>query len=175
MSWFVAECRREWKRIGVADAVAEEMADELAADLSEAEAEGASVADVLGSSALDPLSFAAAWATARGLTATARARRPRRWRPPISVVVGGLVLLVVLAAAALIVPGTGALVVRGHHGTGAALRAGVPGRVVSGTTAVDLHPLGWAMLVVSTLGLLASGIQSRWSGAKRWTHASISS
>ena len=36
------ECRREWKRLRVPDAIANEMAADLAADLAEAEAEGAS-------------------------------------------------------------------------------------------------------------------------------------
>jgi hypothetical protein len=49
----------------VPDQVAEEMAAELAADLAEAEAEGASAEDVLGSAATDPRSFAAAWAAGR--------------------------------------------------------------------------------------------------------------
>jgi len=67
MSEFVEECRREWKRLGVPDPVAREMAAELAADLDEAEADGASVEHVLGASAFDPPSFAAAWARERGL------------------------------------------------------------------------------------------------------------
>jgi hypothetical protein len=64
---FVEECRREWKRLGVPDPVANEMALELEADLDEAEAEGVSSEEVLGSGAFDPRSFAAAWATERGL------------------------------------------------------------------------------------------------------------
>jgi hypothetical protein len=64
---FVAECRSEWSRLGVPDAIADEMAAELAADLQEAAAEGASAEDVLGESASDPRAFAAAWAAERGL------------------------------------------------------------------------------------------------------------
>ena len=67
MSQFVEECRREWRRLGVPDPAAEEMACDLAADLAEAEAEGASAQHVLGTSAFDPRSFAAAWAAERGL------------------------------------------------------------------------------------------------------------
>lgn len=55
MNEFVEECRREWKRLRVPDAVAAEMAADLAADLEEAEAEGASAEEVLGGSAFDPL------------------------------------------------------------------------------------------------------------------------
>jgi hypothetical protein len=38
---FVDECRREWKRLGVPDPVADELAGELRADLDEGESEGA--------------------------------------------------------------------------------------------------------------------------------------
>ena len=37
MSDFVEQCRREWKRLGVPDPLAEEMATDLATDLGEAE------------------------------------------------------------------------------------------------------------------------------------------
>src|SRR5271154_6298483 len=43
------------------------MAADLAADLKEAEADGASPEDVLGSGAFDPQSFAASWAAERGV------------------------------------------------------------------------------------------------------------
>jgi hypothetical protein len=41
------ECRREWKRIGVPDPVANEMAADLAADVEEADADGVSAEEVL--------------------------------------------------------------------------------------------------------------------------------
>jgi hypothetical protein len=77
---FVEQCRREWKRLRVADSVADEMAADLAADLTEAEAEGASVQDVLGSGASDARSFAASWAAERAVIPPPRlrARVPRR-------------------------------------------------------------------------------------------------
>jgi hypothetical protein len=64
---FVEECRREWKRLGVPDPVAGEMAADLAADLEEAAAEGASPEEVLGSGAFDPRAFAVVWAAERGV------------------------------------------------------------------------------------------------------------
>lgn len=67
MNEFVEECRREWKRLGVPDPVANEMAVDLAADLEEAEADGVSAEEVLGSGAFDPRSFATAWAAERGV------------------------------------------------------------------------------------------------------------
>lgn len=65
---FVEECRREWKRLGVPDPIANEMALDLSADIEEAEADGGSAEDVLGNSLFDPRRFAAAWASARGVT-----------------------------------------------------------------------------------------------------------
>ena len=66
MNGFVDACRREWKRIGVPDAVANEMAADLEADLAEAEADGVSPEEVLGNGVFDAPSFAASWAAARG-------------------------------------------------------------------------------------------------------------
>ncbi len=69
MNEFVEECRREWQLLGVPDPIANEMALDLTTDIEEAEAEGGSAEDVLGSSLFDPRAFAAAWASARGVTA----------------------------------------------------------------------------------------------------------
>ena len=66
---FVEECRREWRRLGVPDPIANEMAHDLTADIEEAEAEGGSAEDVLGNSLFDPRRFAASWANTRGVTA----------------------------------------------------------------------------------------------------------
>jgi hypothetical protein len=89
---FVEQCRREWRRLGVRGAVADEMATELAADLEE----GASPEEVLGSDAADARSFAAAWATERGVV-------PRRTRNPrvIVPVVAVALALVAIAGAVL--------------------------------------------------------------------------
>ena len=58
---------REWRRLGVPDPLAEEMAADLAADIKEAEAEGMPAEEYLGSSFFDPRSFAASWAGERGV------------------------------------------------------------------------------------------------------------
>jgi hypothetical protein len=76
MTAYVEECRREWKRLGVPDLLAEEMATELEADLAEAEADGISAAELLGES--DPHRFAATWARERGLVADEPPRRNRK-------------------------------------------------------------------------------------------------
>jgi hypothetical protein len=81
MSDFVEQCRREWRRLGVPDPLAEEMAADLASDLSEAEADGVSAEELLGSSAFDPRSFAASWAAERGIIPAAPSPGKARRRP----------------------------------------------------------------------------------------------
>jgi hypothetical protein len=109
---FVEECRREWKHLGVPDPIANEMAADLTADIEEAEAEGGSAEDVLGTSLFDPRRFAAAWAGARGVTAPpasvdlpaplVRERNP--WpRPALVLALTGVGFLMALAAVALVV------------------------------------------------------------------------
>jgi len=121
---FVEECRREWKRLGVPDPIANEMALDLSADIEEAEAEGGSAEDVLGNSVFDPRRFAAAWASARGVTAPptpadpfpALAAEHHPWYRPA--MVGALALfgfLTALAAAALLI---------GRHGVAVAASFG---------------------------------------------------
>ena len=128
---FVEECRREWRRLGVPDPIANEMAADLTADIEEAEAEGGSAEDVLGTSLFDPRRFAAAWAGARGVTAPADPVDPYSpprgagatvtWYRPVAVVaLAVLGFLMTLAAAALVV---------GRHGSAVAATVR---RIVSG-------------------------------------------
>jgi hypothetical protein len=65
---YVAECRREWKRLGVSSSMADEMAAELEADLDEAP----SLDEVLGTDAADAHAFARRWALERGAVPTPR-------------------------------------------------------------------------------------------------------
>ena len=102
MSPFVEECLREWRRLGVPEPVANEMAADLAADLAEAEAEGISAEEVLGSGAFDPRSFAASWASERGIVAAPRPPvaaplRRRRWLLPALVAAFALIAVIGLA------------------------------------------------------------------------------
>src|SRR5271163_281511 len=112
MSEFIEECRREWRRIGVPDPIANEMAADLTADIEEAEAEGGSAEDVLGTSLFDPRRFAAAWAGARGVTGPPATvdpiapllREPHPWYRPAAVISLTVVgFFMTLAAAALLV------------------------------------------------------------------------
>lgn len=103
MSEFVEECRREWRRLGVPDPIANEMAADLTADIEEAEAEGGSAEDVLGTSVFDPRRFAAAWAGARGVTPPPVGVRPSRRRPVLALGLAAASLLVALAAVGLLI------------------------------------------------------------------------
>jgi hypothetical protein len=101
---FVEECRSEWKRLGVADAVANEMAADLAADLEEAEAEGVSAEEVLGSGSFDPHSFAAAWAAERGvIRRPVRSARALTRESRLATAIGTLALVIAIVGAVLVI------------------------------------------------------------------------
>ncbi len=102
MTAFVEECRHEWRRLGVPDLLAEEMATELESDLAEAEADGVSATEMLGES--DPRRFAAAWARERGLVSAPapRKRRTRRWIWATAGFILALVFVVVLGLVAAV-------------------------------------------------------------------------
>jgi hypothetical protein len=100
MTAYVEECRREWKRLGVPDGLAEEMATELESDLAEAEADGVSAAELLGES--DPRRFAATWAGERGLVSEQPPRKSRK-RLWIWVAVGLAVFVFLILFPALVI------------------------------------------------------------------------
>src|SRR5438094_8242438 len=95
MDRFIKECRREWRRLRVPDAIANEMAADLEADLTEAEAEGVSAEDVLGRGVFDARAFAASWAAERGVIPT---RFPRRGLCGRSRLLIAIVVLALIAA-----------------------------------------------------------------------------
>jgi hypothetical protein len=103
VSEFVDACRREWRRLGVPEPAANEMAADLAADLKEAEQDGVTAEEVLGSGAFDPRAFAASWASERALVPTRRRDRMREHR--LLLTLAGLVVLLAAAGvtAALLV------------------------------------------------------------------------
>jgi len=101
---FVEDCLREWKRLGVADPVANEMAADLEVDIAEAEADGGSAEDVLGIEAFDAPAFARSWAAARGVIPESQAAPAapapspfRRWYP-----VAGIAVCLLVAAFGLL-------------------------------------------------------------------------
>ena len=105
MSDFVAQCRAEWKRLGVPDPHAEEMAADLTSDLAAAEADGVSAEEFLGRSFFDPRSFAASWASERGIVPDQSTRSAGR-RPLILAAFTALAVLTVVVTALLLVPGS---------------------------------------------------------------------
>jgi type IV secretory pathway TrbD component len=107
MNPFVEECRREWKRLGVPDPVANEMAADLEVDLAEAEADGTSAEEVLGTSVFDAPAFAAAWAAERGVVPPPPPQpsgptRARRSRAPF--VIAGFALVAVVGLVLALLP-----------------------------------------------------------------------
>jgi hypothetical protein len=186
VSEFVDECRREWSRLGVPDPIANEMAADLTADLEEAEAEGGSPQDVLGSSAFDPRRFAAAWASARGVTSPPTLERRSLWRPPIAIALAVVIGVLTVGAGLALLAGRGSRSVafitrRVVPGPGPIRLFGPgPGRVVPGPlrqlvepgiAGVDVHPLAWIVLIG---GLFAVGVLvaiwywSPWPGSRRY-------
>ena len=103
MTAFVEECRQEWRRLGVPDLLADDMATELETDLADAEADGVSAAEMLGES--DPRRFAATWANERGLVAEPPAPKKTRKRfwiwVALGLVVGFLLLGILLGIGAV--------------------------------------------------------------------------
>ncbi len=134
MNEFIDECLEEWRRLGVPDAVAKEMATDLAVDIGEAESEGGSAEDVLGNSAFDPRGFAASWALARGVTGPLDFERPNRHQP-VAIALTALAALFAFAAVVVLV---------GHRSSSTAIAIGVRrtlGGSPSGQFLGPSHPL----------------------------------
>ncbi len=162
MSDFVEQCRREWKRLGVPDPLAEEMATELASDLSEAEAEGVSAQELLGRSAFDPPSFAATWASERGIIPRQQPSQTTvRGRPVFLTAFTGAAGIALIVAAALLLTGEPKLTLA-TSGTRPHLLGPLPpgiGGQVHATSAST--PIEWILLI---LAIIALGFAARlWS------------
>jgi lysylphosphatidylglycerol synthetase-like protein (DUF2156 family) len=103
MNEFVEQCRDEWKRLRVPEAIANEMAADLDADLEEARAEGTSAEDVLGRDAFDPRAFAVKWAAARGVIPPASAAAVQsvkpRWRTGMVVALAAFAVIAIFGLA----------------------------------------------------------------------------
>jgi hypothetical protein len=103
MPAFIEECRYEWKRLGVPDSMAEEMATELESDLAEAQADGVSAIEILGES--DPRRFAATWARERGLVTDPPPKKSPKWLW-IGLAVGLVLVFTALPALAFVGSGS---------------------------------------------------------------------
>lgn len=182
MNNFVEECRREWKRLGVPDPVANEMAEELAADLRQAEAEGVPPEEVLGSGGSDPRAFAGAWSAERGLT-----HQPRSTKSRFAVAAGAFALLAIAGAVLVIAasPSTSPRPVLATPGTGAVPRPGIVSiaappspagedwnlvatdvLVVARTASddgIDGRLIGWVVLFAGLAGVVLSTLSWLWA------------
>jgi len=146
MTDFVDQCRSEWKRLGVSDQVADEMASDLAADLREAEADGVSAEEFLGSSAFDPRSFAASWAAERGVVPEPAGKSNARRRPRVLVAFTGLAALVLVVAAALLATGEPKVSLVATRASGGSVQSSV----VSASAAT---PIEWILLSLALVAL----------------------
>ena len=119
------------------DPVANEMAAELEADLQEAEAEGASAEEVLGTGAFDPRSFASAWAAERGVIQRPPTRRNGVQRRFLTTAgIGAFALIAIIGAVLVILDspsGQGTLALEP--------RAGQPLRAIPRTVRIITTPL----------------------------------
>lgn len=194
MSEFVEECRREWRRLGVPDPVANEMAADLEADLEEAEAEGVSAEEVLGSGAFDPRSFAAAWAAERGVIQpppSGQTHRRRSRIAPAFVAIAAFALVAIVGA--VLVFASPSRSERLAVASVFPLRPGVVGPprlrllpprevvplpapgsrarvfpVAVRGSGLDLRPIGLLLMIVGIVGLIVSMLyRSPWGG--RWS------
>ena len=179
MSDFVEQCRQEWTRLGVPDPLAEEMAADLATDLREAEAEGVSAEEILGSSVFDPRAFAASWAAERGIIP--EPEPPSRWsprrRPRVLVAFTALAAFTVLVSALLLATGQPRVSLaasRNPH------LVSPPGTFVAppGPERQVLHsasasaPVEWILLFLAILALgFAAWLWSSWSRSRPPTAA----
>jgi hypothetical protein len=171
---FIKECRREWKRLRVSDPVADEMAADLAADLDEAEDEGATPQEVLGSGASDPRSFAASWAAERGVIPSPRlaSRLPTR----------ALTLAATAALAVIAALGAALVIFASPEASGPEVFLGVlppsPSRVTvlavapdmppqANDSGVDINTAGSILLIVGLAGIILSLVFLLWSSRAR--------
>jgi hypothetical protein len=170
MSDFVEQCRREWRRLGVADPLADEMAADLASDLSEAEAEGVSAEELLGSSAFDPRSFAASWAAERGVIPVPPSRGKGRHRPFVLVAFTALAGIVLLITALLLLTGEPkvSLVMRkGPHFVAPAGAAPPTTRVTTVASASAAAPIEWILLFLAVVALgFAAWLWANWGRSR---------
>jgi hypothetical protein len=166
---FVEECLREWRRLGVPSAVANEMAADLTADLEEAEAEGGSPEDVLGNGAFDPRRFAAAWAVARGVAGSAPPERRPLWRLPVAITATALLALLTVAAGLALLVGSGsrsysfavhrmAAVPAPNQilvpGSGRLVIPGPPTPPFFGTQVAGAAPFFWLLFMAGSVGIV---------------------
>jgi hypothetical protein len=174
MSDFVEQCRSEWRRLGVPDPLAEEMAADLASDLGEAAAEGVSAEELLGSSVFDPRSFAASWAAERGIIPVTPSRENARRRPPVLVAFTAVAAIALIVTALLLLTGQPKVSIVASRTAPPHLLSPTPGsfgspgagqQVFASTSASA--PVEWILLFFAIVALcFAAWLWSRWSRSR---------
>src|SRR5262249_34388998 len=147
MTDFVEQCRVAWKRLGVPDPVAEEMAEDLASDLRAAEADGVSAEELLGTSVHDPSSFAASWASERGIVPAAASEGKTRHRPFVLVAFTAVATITVIISALMLATGEPKLSLARTKTT----PTGQSRSVVHAVSAAA--PIEWILLLLGVLAL----------------------
>jgi hypothetical protein len=168
MNDFVEQCRAEWKRLGVPDPLAEEMASDLTSDLAAAEADGVSAEEFLGSSFFDPRSFASSWARERGVIPDPAPRTNRKPRVLLAFTV--LAALTVIVTTLLLVTGqpkVSLVTTRAAHLHGVRPPAGfglppaTRRQVIASTSASA--PVEWILLSLAVIALgFAAWLWANW-------------
>lgn len=137
------------------------MAAELASDLGEAEAEGLSAGEFLGRSASDPRSFAASWATERGIIPRQPVPGRARRKPLV------LIAFTALAAIALVVAAL--LLATGEPKVSLVQSTTTP----QGTTRSVVHtasaaaPVEWILLLLAIAAVcFAAWLRLRWNRSR---------
>ena len=174
MSEFVEQCRQEWRRLGVPDPLADEMAADLASDLGEAEAEGVSAEELLGSSAFDPRSFAASWAAERGIIPAASDPAARRRRPFVLVAFTAIAAITLVVAALLLLTGEPKVSVVSVHAPRAELPAPPAGFVLPAGPRREIlpepnasAPVEWILLILAVIALgFAAWLWASWGRSR---------
>jgi len=173
MSDFVEQCRREWKRLGVPDPLAAEMAADLASDLGEAEAEGVSAEELLGSSAFDPRSFAASWAAERGIIPESPSRGNSRRRPLVLVAFTALAALTLIVAALLLLTGEPRVSLVASRAAGPHFQSPPAAPLVPPASSRQVlqantsAPVEWILLFLAIVGLgFAAWLWANWSRSR---------
>jgi hypothetical protein len=147
------------------------MATDLASDLRDAEAEGVSAEEFLGSSVFDPRSFAASWAAERGIIPEPRSRGNARRRPLVLVAFTSLAAITLIVAALLLLTGEpkvslGTSGIRPHLASppGASLVTPSSRQVLQANTSA---PVEWILLVLAIAALgFAAWLWSSWSHSR---------
>jgi hypothetical protein len=169
MSDFVEQCRREWRDLGVPDPLAEEMAADLASDIKEAEAEGVSAEELLGSSVFDPRSFAASWAGERGIIPVPPSPGKARRRPLVLSAFTSIAAITLIIAALLLLTGQPKVSLVASRSARAHLQSPPPAVIPPGgqVHASTAAPVEWILLFLAIIALgFAAWLWSSWGRSR---------